>query len=379
MSSSHAATADVSGLRSLLQVLEGIADPRDPRGVRHQLVSVLAVAVLTVLGGAANFREIGDQAADLPQSVLALTGARFDRTTGRYTPASGSTVRRLICAIDAEHADRLLCAWINERTASGMLGALAIDGKVVRGAQVTLFAAVTHGQGVVVAHLQAPAATTETTQVQTLLDPLTLTGRVVTADAAHTSRATATYILGRAGDYLLPVKGNTPSLQTQVRTALAGINTLTTPADHIQEEHIRGQIYRRSLWLADATDIEFPGAAQAFLLRRDVYDLDGAHRRKQIVHGITSLRAADRTPAAINDYARGHWTVENKVHHVRDVTWSEDANQTHTETGPRMMAALRNLALSILNLHGITKIKATLQHLERRPNQAIALLNLPPT
>jgi len=370
---------DVSGLRSLLEVLEGIADPRDPRGVRHRLVSVLAVAVLTVLGGAANFREIGDQAADLPQPVLALTGARFDRRTGRYTPASGPTVRRLICAIDAEAADRLLCAWIAQHATSGMLGALAIDGKVVRGAQVTLFAAVTHGRAVVIAQLQVPAGTTETTQVRALVDPLPLTGRVVTADAAHTSKATAAYILGRDAAYLLPVKGNTPTLQAQVAAALTGINTLTTPADHIAEEHVRGQIYRRSLWLADATGVAFPGAAQAYLIRRDVFDLNGIRRRKQIIHGITSLHPADRTPAALSGYARGHWTIENKVHYVRDVTWSEDTNQTHTATGPRMMAALRNLALSVLNLHGITKIRATLQHLERRPGQAIALLNLPTT
>ena len=377
MPSSHATTVDDSGLRSLLQVLDGITDPRDPRGIRHRLASILAVAILTVLGGAANFREIGDQAADLPQPVLAVIGARFNHRTRRYTPASGPTVRRLICAIDAEHADRLLCAWISAHTGDAMLSALAIDGKVVRGARVTLFSAVTHGQAIVVAQLQVPAGTTETTQVQALLDPVTLTGRVITADAAHTSHATARYILARHGDYLLPIKGNTPTLQAQVRAALAGINTLHTPAGHITEEHTRGQIFRRSIWLADATDIPFPGAAQAYLLRRDVFDLDGTRRRKQIIHGMTSLHAADHTPAAVNTLARGHWTCENKLHYVRDVTWSEDTNQTYTATGPRMMAALRNLALSILSLHRITKIRATLQHLERRPSQAIALLNLP--
>ncbi|MEU8080757.1 hypothetical protein AB0B31_35550 [Catellatospora citrea] len=68
--------------------------------------------------------------------------------------------------------------------------------------------------------------------------------------------------------------------------------------------------------------------------------------------------------------------MENKVHRVRDVTFGEDAHQAYTHGAPRVMAALRNLAISVLNIHGITKIKATLQRLERNPHQAIALLNL---
>jgi hypothetical protein len=58
----------------LLEVLAQVPDPRERRGRRYLLVFVLAVAVACVPAGAKNFREIGDQAADLPQEVLRRLG-----------------------------------------------------------------------------------------------------------------------------------------------------------------------------------------------------------------------------------------------------------------------------------------------------------------
>jgi hypothetical protein len=59
-------------------MLAGIRDPRDPRGVRHRLVAVLGAAVVATLAGAANYRELGSVAADLPQELLRLLGACWD-------------------------------------------------------------------------------------------------------------------------------------------------------------------------------------------------------------------------------------------------------------------------------------------------------------
>ena len=46
--------------------------------------------------------------------------------------------------------------------------------------------------------------------------------------------------------------------------------------------------------------------------------------------------------------ARGHWGIENCNHHVSDTTFHEDLSQVRTENGPRMMATLRELAMSIM-------------------------------
>jgi hypothetical protein len=75
LSVSHAAQPDTdhSGLQvicELLSLFGGLADPRSPRGIRHELASVLTITVLAVLAGARNFREAGDRAAELPDDLL---------------------------------------------------------------------------------------------------------------------------------------------------------------------------------------------------------------------------------------------------------------------------------------------------------------------
>jgi len=62
-------------IAGLLEVLGRVPDPRKPRGVRHALVAVLMISVIAVLAGAQNFREMGDEAADLPTQILAQVGA----------------------------------------------------------------------------------------------------------------------------------------------------------------------------------------------------------------------------------------------------------------------------------------------------------------
>lgn len=91
-------------------MLAGISDPRDPRGIRHPLLAVLGTAVVATLAGAANFRELGSVAADLPQGLLALLGARWDQRDGRFGAPSGATLRRILIELDADALDRVSLA-----------------------------------------------------------------------------------------------------------------------------------------------------------------------------------------------------------------------------------------------------------------------------
>lgn len=81
---------------SLLEMVGRLADPRSPQGKRHELVFVLAAAVVAVLAGAGNYRQIASEVADLPQSLLAKLGARWSWFTLRYTWPSEATLRRVL-------------------------------------------------------------------------------------------------------------------------------------------------------------------------------------------------------------------------------------------------------------------------------------------
>ncbi len=183
-------------ISALLEMLGRLADPRSPQGKRHELVFTLACAVVAVLAGACNYRQLGSQVADIPQSLLARLGAKWNRFKRWCDWPSEPTLRRVLQDIDADELDLLIGAWLFERARRGPDGLLviALDGKVLRGAwtdendQVTLFSALVHGQGVTVAQVRVPDGTNEITQVEPLLAGLAPgAGQqvVVTVDAAH--------------------------------------------------------------------------------------------------------------------------------------------------------------------------------------------------
>jgi hypothetical protein len=70
----------------LVEYLARVSDPRDPRGVRHTLTSLLLAAVAAVLAGARSFTAIGEWVADAPPQVLAALGIRCDPLTRRFEP-----------------------------------------------------------------------------------------------------------------------------------------------------------------------------------------------------------------------------------------------------------------------------------------------------
>src|SRR6266511_3373251 len=184
---------------SLVEMLTRLTDPRSPQGKRHDLVFVLACAVVGTLAGAANYRQLARQVADLPQSLLEKLGARWIWFRRRYVWPSEATLRRVLQRIDAAELDRLVGAWLCARAwrdADGLL-VIAVDGKVLRGAwtedndQVTLFSAMIHQPAVTIAQIRVPDGTNEITQVKNLLDHVTVEEGgpkrvIITLDAAHT-------------------------------------------------------------------------------------------------------------------------------------------------------------------------------------------------
>jgi predicted transposase YbfD/YdcC len=371
----------------LLAVLALVPDPRRPRGRRYQLAFVLAVAAACTLAGARTFREIGDHAADLPQDVLRDLGGRRHPLRRRIAAPSETRIRTLLHLIDTAVLDGILGGWLRDLADAGrldgLLTAIAIDGKWLRGVldgQVKLFSAMLHEEKAVIGQVRVPDDTTETTQVRALLASVGLENAVVTADAAHSSAETAQYIAGkqedggRESDYFLYVKGNSPSLQRACFDAIQAGGEGRAP-DHAELDRSHGRIIRRSIWVADAGHIDFPQVKRIARIRRDRYDADGALVSKEIVHAVTSLDAEKASPEALAGIARGQWGIES-VHWVRDTAWDEDANTAYSGNGPQAMAALRNLAVSLLYLAGVKEVTRTLQAIARDRNRLLDYLPL---
>ncbi|MBU2742403.1 ISAs1 family transposase [Acidithiobacillus thiooxidans] len=128
------------------------------------------------------------------------------------------------------------------------------------------------------------------------------------------------------------------------------LNAETTEVGHGRFE------YRKIIVATRATGLHFPHVGQAFLIQRSTINSKEGTIRDDYAFGLTSLTPDRATPENLLGLARGHWEIENRNHHVRDVTFHEDLSQVRTQNGPHMMATLRELAMSIMRLTGVKNI-----------------------
>lgn len=106
-------------------------------------------------------------------------------------------------------------------------------------------------------------------------------------------------------------------------------------------------------------------------------DLDGSNPRVEMAYGLTNKPGtSDEDAAKLLGIVRGHWSIENRLHWVRDVTFDEDRSQVRKGTGPRMMASLRNLAISILRLAGAQYIAKAVRWCARDHERVLRLVGM---
>jgi predicted transposase YbfD/YdcC len=367
---------------SLLQALAAVPDPRRARGRRHSLQSILLLAVGAVLAGARSYAAIAQWAAHAEQAV-AVCGS---------TPHA-TTFGRVLAAVDPAALQRALTGWVltrhetrrrppgdHVRVRGEDRTVLAVDGKMLRGArdedgeQAKLVAAFDHAEHLVLAQVEV-VGQDELAAFAPVLDTVPdLRAVVVTADALHCQRAHAEYLHARHGHYLFTVKGNQPTL----RRALARLPWAQVPG--LRERHAgHGRSESRSIKVIDLDGTPeaglFPHGARAIKVVRRRRCAGRAKPSVQTVYATTSLGHRDADPRLLASWIRSHWTIENCLHWVRDVTEGEDHSSVRTGHGPQVMAALRNTAINIIRLRGGTNIAAAHRTFSYQPADVLDALS----
>jgi hypothetical protein len=209
-------------LELLIEALKALPDPRFKRGRRHRKISILAIAICSVLCGARNYAAIAQWATNRTQNQLKRLGCRFNENTQRYQPPSEPTIRRLLQSVDAEAVDQAIYGWLHSLFSGS---AVAFDGKVLKGArhedgsQVHLLSAIVHQQGITIGQKQIASKTNEIPTAKPLLQPLDLKGKVVTGDAMHTQTDLARFVVEeKQADYLFTVKDNQSTLKDDIHS-----------------------------------------------------------------------------------------------------------------------------------------------------------------
>jgi predicted transposase YbfD/YdcC len=350
------------------QKLEALPDPRSPRGRIYPLACLIAVA-LCAFTAAGNDRltAVGQWTRRASQQDLARLRAPWDPMAGRYRAPDEKTIRVVLDRLDPRALARALlggrpgsrgrggpasasvrgyrarqAAQQANALARGRLRAVAVDGKTSRGARrgdgtrVHLLGVAEHG-GHLLDHLEVDVKHNETSYFTELPDPADLAGAVVTFDALHTVRANLDWLVSeKKAQYIAVVKRNQPLLHAQV-TALPWRQV---PAGSTTREKRHGRAETRTIKAAHVSGLDFPHARQAIKITRWRKDTAASRASRQTVYAVTSLTSADATTRDLARLVREQWSTEAH-HHVRDVSFGEDAAASRTGSGPVNLATIR--------------------------------------
>jgi len=352
----------------LTEYLKEIPDPRSSRGQSHVWIYVLTIVCLGLLSGETSIRGIVQWAYNNREELLAELKPK------RMRVPSASTLYRAVRNISLEKLEEQVARYTQSldendksvgkiETLSGKeIRGQSVDGKTVRGASKRgnpchLVSVVRHDYGTVLSQEKVDVKTNEITVVPQVLSEVSLEGTVTTMDALLTQRKIAQQIVDAGGDYLMVVKMNQPTLYESIKMVF---DSPPIPVDldeflsFTYSEKGHGRIETRTLesTIALTSYLDWPGNAQVMRRTRRAIDTTTGEVSNEVHYGITSVDRTHAFPKQLEQLWRAHWTIENCVHYVRDVSMGEDSSSLRSDNAPQAMAAFRNAILSLLRFEG---------------------------
>jgi predicted transposase YbfD/YdcC len=339
-------------MRKFKKAFRRLADPRADNA-RHDLQTVLFIALAATLCGADSCSDM----ADFGKSKEGFLRLFLDLEHGVPSHDTFSRVFRLLDPQAFERAFRRFMAAFAKANGFNLTGVVAVDGKALRGAyergaratplqMVNVFAVEAR---MALAQQKAPGRN-ETAGALEVLELLCLEGCIVTADALHCHRKFAQAVLNRGGDYALAIKANRGRLFTAVAQQFARSGKRSKAERIDRSSHDRHEVRCATVMRTAnfAAQFNFPGvvAVGRVTSRRR---LRGQRADAPFVRYY--LLSKYMSPKRLLHVTRSHWGIENRLHWVLDVHFSEDRNRARKDNAPENLAILRRLALNIIRAH----------------------------
>jgi predicted transposase YbfD/YdcC len=281
----------------------------------------------------------------VPPAILADLYLRSG--TAPAPPPSKTTIWRVLTDANPGALDAAVGTWLmnlagfTAPAAAGLdageedclptLMQVRLDGKAIRGAkdadgnQVRLLAALVGpdaASSVVAAQAEVGKKTNEVPMAAVVLGQVDLAGKVVTADALHTVKATANHIHEHSGEFVLPVKENRRALFD----ALDALPWGQVPIAHTAADKGHGRITTRTIQVLPAPeDLPFPHVSQVFLIERHVTDLRGQPISAVAALGVASPKPEQADAAGLARYVREQWSIES-LHWIRATLCTKRTN-----------------------------------------------------
>jgi len=340
---------------SITRHFSDLPDPRRARGKRHSLADMMVIAVCAVICAADSWSDV----VDFGRAKLKWFKTFLDLPHGI---PSQDTFERVFSRLNPEAFEGCFQAWTQALagTSSGQL--VAIDGKRIRrsfehawssSTATHLVSAFVSANSTVFGQLAVQTKENEIVAIPKLLALLDLQGATVTIDAMGCQKAIAQQIVDGGADYVLAVKENQPALHRAIQVELGDmIRDSFVGVRHNHQQTVEGdhgRIETRDVWTTDQLDWlkqagDWPGLRSVIVVQA----------QREVLGGSTSIERRyyiTSRPAHAGDLAecvRGHWGIENRLHYVLDVSFSEDQARHRRGHSAENFARLRRIALNLL-------------------------------
>jgi predicted transposase YbfD/YdcC len=348
----------------VLTHFEDLADPRIERTKRHVLLDMVTIALVAAICGAntwADVERFGNAKEEWFAKFLELPNGI----------PSHDTFGRVFARLDTDAFYTCLHNWVRSLKLNLKGRGVALDGKVARRSfdsasdksALNIVSAWVSDLGIALGQIAVDEKSNEIPAVPQLLAALELTGAVVTVDAMHCQKETATAILAKQADYVFTVKANQPKLYQAMLDLFAAYGADNYRAPELRTftttERGHGRVERRTYYAAPAPADwiargEWPGLKTVAMVYR--YREVNGHVTEETAYIISSLPPKVKTLAR---HIRGHWGIENKLHWSLDVSFAEDQSRIRKGNGQEIAGVFRRLALTMLMQD--TSIKSSLR------------------
>jgi predicted transposase YbfD/YdcC len=338
-------------LCALTEAFASLTDPRVNRRRRHLLIDIVVIAVCAVIASAEKWRDI------------AAWGKSHRQWLGRFLELpngipSGDTFRRVICRLDPEEFQRCFLSWAASLVGAAKGRLLNIDGKTLRRSgrlknedkPLHIVSVWASEQNLALGQTTVDEKSNEITAIPKLLRFIDLEGALVTIDAMGCQKQIARQIIDGKADYCLAVKGNQKYLEQDIGdhftrcldSDFAGVEHQS----HTTSEKGHGRCERREYYLtevpAELRHAEAWAGLKAVGMVANIRDSKGDDGF--VRYYICSFNDVERFAAAV----RGHWSIENSLHWIMDVTFREDDSRIQNELGASNFSWMRRFAISLL-------------------------------
>jgi predicted transposase YbfD/YdcC len=331
---------------------ENLTDPRINRGKNHNLIEMIFLALTATICGAQGWADV-ERFAKSKRAWF----RRFVRL--KQGIPSHDTFGRVFSVLDTGEFLTAMHAWVDAFAGSLRGQGIAIDGKTLRGSfdraagksalhTITAFACHTR---VCLRQMSVDEKSNEIPAVPELLKLMELSGATVTLDAMHCQVETARAILEAGADYILIVKGNQEGLYNELLDQFIHYGEADYEVRglrrHKTVEKSHGRKERREYHFIQAPDREklrrWPGLRSIGMIYR-------CRQEGDKIQEETMFAISSHTPKVkmLAQHIREHWGIENRQHWVLDVTFAEDKSRIRKGSTPEISAALRRMALNIL-------------------------------